>query len=1101
MQDERLLLASVDVSIRRLEKTMKRAANVVDKASKTAGDRWEQSNKRMSRSSEQMARRVRQAVSLIALTAAGREVTQYADTFVNLNNKLAAASVVAGRQSRSLAALGDEARDARSKIEPYVDLYARILRGTRRVADSEEDVARATNLVSKAFAAGGAAASEQAAGVLQIGQALDSGFLQGDELRSIRENAPLVAKAIADFVGVSTGELKALGAEGKLTSEVVFNALLAGADDIEAAFGVTIPRASDASVLAWDNLVVKMGQFAFESGIVSNTSQALGDVLNFVANNLELFADIAVVATAAAVGFFGSLAAAKVAQLTAQLVAANAIAGTTAFSFRSLRVAWTAFTASLGPVGIAAAAIGVLAAAVASVALATEKSTANFSEFDATLKKLGSTNAAIAEDEIKLTALSDELAKSIESQGVAANAAKALEVSALTERIAKNKELAAVYKSLTVAQIGAGQAELQGIEEQQRKLTGVRRRRGNNSRIAQDTGQGLKRNESEANFKARQQAAFNKLLEEANNAVEAGVSLSGKQTKALQLAAQLEEQRLKIANSRSQLEALSATESVKAAKAATEERELDFEGLKKAQEDLAAAQVDLGKANELQATKEISRAKERLAIAERTVELIREGVSAEQSKRIATDEIKPGSPRRATEDPNTKIVERLTELRKTEEEQIEDLKQLRISAIKETTKEGQSRAQLIRAAEEEALESLSKLEADREKTAKALAADKAEASNKLITDAAEMLAIQKEVEASVARMHGRVLEASQLELEAAKARLQARAATGDETEQAAANAGIADISRQSDDLEKQALSDLDDLGRNEEGLQAELSKIAEAEEAKLTLLESYRTTELESLRNFEEIKAQIEGEAEQKRQAARFAALDTQIGAVESFASRSVSALRSAGAEGTKAMKIAAKAQQGIALGRAIVSSASAAASSFAAAGGFPFGIPAALASIAFNAPQIAAIASQTFARGGQIKGPGTGTSDDILARNVDNGQFIGVSNDEYITRAAVARRNLPGLKRMNAGQTPAQAFGLRGISRPALPQASGGGTTSIGGPSMVIQGNVDDGTLPRLQEMFDKSNREFVKRVNDVVAARERQTTPRSQRPVGRGR
>ena len=71
----------------------------------------------------------------------------------------------------------------------------------------------------------GATATESSAALLQLKQALGSGVLQGDELRSIREQAPLVGQAIAKEMGVTVGELKKLGSEGQITTDIVIRAL------------------------------------------------------------------------------------------------------------------------------------------------------------------------------------------------------------------------------------------------------------------------------------------------------------------------------------------------------------------------------------------------------------------------------------------------------------------------------------------------------------------------------------------------------------------------------------------------------------------------------------------------------------------------------------------------------------------------------------------------------------------------------------------------------------------------------------------------------------------------------------------------------------
>lgn len=91
-------------------------------------------------------------------------------------------------------------------------------------------------LLNKTMVISGATASEQQSAIMQLSQALASGVLQGDELRSLRENAPMLMKYLADGLGVSKGELKALGAEGELTAAKIAEAIMSMSDQIDADF-------------------------------------------------------------------------------------------------------------------------------------------------------------------------------------------------------------------------------------------------------------------------------------------------------------------------------------------------------------------------------------------------------------------------------------------------------------------------------------------------------------------------------------------------------------------------------------------------------------------------------------------------------------------------------------------------------------------------------------------------------------------------------------------------------------------------------------------------------------------------------------------------
>lgn len=215
------------------------------------------------------------------------EVRKYADQWTSAENMLKAATAATGMQTRSLKELRVGADDARVSVEDYVSLYGRFIRSASGVAKSENEIALATNLVSKAFKAGGASAQEQAASIIQLGQALGSGVLQGDELRSLRENAPIVAKAIADEFGVTVAKLKDLGAEGKLTSDRVFRAIINAQKTIEAQFAATNATISD-GMTAINNAML---QYIGTAGDVTGISATVSRALILISQNFDQVAD------------------------------------------------------------------------------------------------------------------------------------------------------------------------------------------------------------------------------------------------------------------------------------------------------------------------------------------------------------------------------------------------------------------------------------------------------------------------------------------------------------------------------------------------------------------------------------------------------------------------------------------------------------------------------------------------------------------------------------------------------------------------------------------------------------------------------------------
>lgn len=101
---------------------------------------------------------------------------------------------------------------------------------------SNDEMIAFTELMNKNFVIGGASIQEQTAAMYQLTQAMASGRLQGDEFRSIMENAPLLAQSIAKYMGKTTGELREMSSQGLITADVIKNAMFASADETNKKF-------------------------------------------------------------------------------------------------------------------------------------------------------------------------------------------------------------------------------------------------------------------------------------------------------------------------------------------------------------------------------------------------------------------------------------------------------------------------------------------------------------------------------------------------------------------------------------------------------------------------------------------------------------------------------------------------------------------------------------------------------------------------------------------------------------------------------------------------------------------------------------------------
>lgn len=356
------LVVQLSADVKGYERALNKAMGTTQKRANEIERRFGGMNSKIEKSFAGMGNRIsssldgalRSTVALAGTALGVNEIVKYADAWTEAGNKIGAAATSAGVQARSLNELKDGANSARTAFSDYVDLYARLIRSASGVAQSEQEIATATNIVSKAFKAGGASASEQAAGILQLGQALGSGVLQGDELRSLRENAPILAEAIAKEFKTTIAGLKDLGAEGKLTSDRVFKAILNAQEPIEAQFKATNSTISDAMTRINNEFTAYIGNADSSAGATGKLVEAL----NFLADNFKEVGNVVLEFVTILVGALtGRALVAVVAGLGNAVVALGAFIT----AVRTGALVAGGLAAALGPIGVIA---GAAAAAI-----------------------------------------------------------------------------------------------------------------------------------------------------------------------------------------------------------------------------------------------------------------------------------------------------------------------------------------------------------------------------------------------------------------------------------------------------------------------------------------------------------------------------------------------------------------------------------------------------------------------------------------------------------------------------------------------------------------------------------------------------------------
>ncbi|MGL3086538.1 tape measure protein [Acinetobacter baumannii] len=246
------------------------------------------------------------------------------DTYTGLQNRL---KLVTNNQVELNKATEDTFRIAQktySAWDSVLQVYQRFSDNAKTLNLTMDDTARLTETVSKAVAISGASAAAADAALVQFGQALASGTLRGEELNSVMEQTPALAKAIAQGMGITVGELRTAAAEGKITSQEIVKALKNVQADVDALFAKTDITISQSLTLL-NNEITK---FVGESGKGSGAAEVLSGSIKTLAGNLDVLTSAMMVGGAYWLGTYipaiyasGVAVAAKTKELAAQTFA------------------------------------------------------------------------------------------------------------------------------------------------------------------------------------------------------------------------------------------------------------------------------------------------------------------------------------------------------------------------------------------------------------------------------------------------------------------------------------------------------------------------------------------------------------------------------------------------------------------------------------------------------------------------------------------------------------------------------------------------------------------------------------------------------------
>lgn len=307
-----------------VENTDKAAKAILGASKKTDGfnDSLKRTGAAASVANSGLSKLVKTAMSLAAV----KKGMDLMDTYTNTNARL---GMITGSLEEQRALQKDvfaAAGRARGNYTEMANATAKLKMLAGDTFGSNQEAVGFTELLTKSLKISGASTAEQNSAFLQLTQAMTAGKLQGDEFRSIMENAPMVADAIAQYMGKSKAELKELSSHGAITADIIKGAMFSAADEINGKFADMPPTFADtwqkiknAGMQAFGGVFEKANTVLNSAGVQTALNNFIG-LIYLAGEATEGFIDFCIAAWPMVSPFIWAAAAALGAYAAAQIV-------------------------------------------------------------------------------------------------------------------------------------------------------------------------------------------------------------------------------------------------------------------------------------------------------------------------------------------------------------------------------------------------------------------------------------------------------------------------------------------------------------------------------------------------------------------------------------------------------------------------------------------------------------------------------------------------------------------------------------------------------------------------------------------------------------
>lgn len=238
--------------------------------------------------------KIRQMMTLFSAfagtTISTGAIVKAIDSYTNLQNRLKLVADSQAQVNQLTKEMFDIAKRSRASVEDTAIAFSRFDLALKSVGRSQKDTLMVTETVNKMIAMSGKGSQEAGAALLQLSQAFSKGKLDGDEFRTVAETMPLLMDAIAKKMGVTRGELLELRKQGKLTLDVMIEAIRDAQPEVDKQFSSYKMRVSDSLTELKNRWIKFWGEMESKYSI----SQKISNGLMLIANNFHVLENIAV---------------------------------------------------------------------------------------------------------------------------------------------------------------------------------------------------------------------------------------------------------------------------------------------------------------------------------------------------------------------------------------------------------------------------------------------------------------------------------------------------------------------------------------------------------------------------------------------------------------------------------------------------------------------------------------------------------------------------------------------------------------------------------------------------------------------------------------